>query len=134
MYMSETPLTDAEVNQLGMLELAFIGDTVCDLFVREHLIRLGYRAHKMHELASRLVNAQAQADALECIRPLLTEEEAAVARRGQNVKAHHPAPHGVDVRIYNRSTAFEALLGTLYMAGRTERLKMLLTEAMKEKL
>ena len=126
------PLAWPDVNQLGLLELAYIGDTVCDLFVRERLVRRGIRVREMHRQATAHVNAQAQADALERICPLLNEAEAALVRRGRNVKAHHAAPHGIDERVYSQATAFEALLGSLYLSGQNERLWQLLRAAMEE--
>ena len=126
------PLSLTDVNQLGLLELAYFGDTVCDLYVRESLVRRGISVREMHSHAVARVNAKAQADALERVRPLLTEEEAALVRRGQNAKAHHDAPHGIDRRVYSQATAFEALLGSLYLSGRTERLGELLRTAMEE--
>ena len=134
MEVSNTPLSEAEIRQLGILELAYLGDTVCDLYVREHLVKRGFSVHEMHRRAVSLVNAQAQADALERIRPLLTEEEAALVRRGKNAKSHHAAPPGVTHSVYNHSTAFETLLGSLYLTGRTERLIELLQAAMEDKL
>ena len=118
-------LSKGDVNQLGMLELAYLGDTVCDLYVRSTLVWRGISVHDMHQ------RAVAQADALERIRPLLTEEEAAVVRRGQNAKAHHAVPHGIQHRVYNQATAFEALLGSLYLSGQAERLWQLLSTAME---
>lgn len=120
------------VNRLSALELAYLGDTVCDLYVRQKLVSLGIGVHDMHRRAVSLVNAKAQAEALSRILPLLSEEEAALARRGQNAKAHHAAPHGVQHRVYNQSTAFETLIGALYLTGRTERLEQLLSIAMEE--
>ncbi len=126
------PLSAPAANQLGILELAYLGDTVCDLYVRERLVRHGFSVREMHRRAIALVNAQAQADALERIRPLLTEEEADLVRRGKNAKAHHAAPQGVAHSVYNQSTAFETLLGSLYLTGRTERLQQLLQAAMED--
>ena len=129
-----TPVSDAAARQLGVLELAYLGDTVCDLYVREHLVKRGYSVHEMHRRATALVNAQAQAEALERIRPLLTEEEAALVRRGKNAKAHHAAPPGVAHSVYGHSTAFETLLGSLYLTGRFDRLTELLQAAMEDLL
>ena len=129
-----TPVSDAAARQLGVLELAYLGDTVCDLFVRERLVKRGYSVHEMHRRATALVNAQAQAEALERIRPLLTEEEAALVRRGKNAKAHHAAPPGVAHSVYGHSTAFETLLGSLYLTGRFDRLTELLQAAMEDLL
>ena len=132
MMEGNRPMTEAQVNQLGLLELAYIGDTVCDLYVRERLLRKGLRVHTMHVHAVRLVNANAQAEALMRLLPLLNEAEDALVRRGKNVKAHHAAPHGTDPRTYSLATAFEALLGSLYLTGQTERLYGLLDKTMEE--
>ncbi len=126
-----TPMRPDDVRRMGLLELAYVGDTVCDLYVRERLARSGRRVRELHGLAVSQVNAQAQADALERIRPLLTEEELALVRRGRNAKAHHSAPHGVQASVYHQSTAFEALLGALYLTGSGERLLELLQAAME---
>ena len=92
------PLCPDDVRRMGTLELAYFGDTVCDLFVRHSLVGRGMSVRQMHRQAVALVNAQAQADAVERIRPMLNEDEAEVLRRGQNAKAHHAAPRGVDPR------------------------------------
>ena len=126
------PMSPEAVNRLSALELAYLGDTVCDLYVRQKLVSQGISVHDMHRRAVSFVNAQAQADALARIRSLLSEEEAAMVHRGQNAKAHHAAPHGVEQRVYSQSTAFETLLGALYLTGRTDRLKQLLSIAMEE--
>ena len=117
---------------MSPLELAYLGDTVCDLYVRDRLVRSGIGVQRMHRQAVARVNAAAQAEALERIQPLLSEDEQALVRRGQNAKAHHAAPHGVEQRVYNQATAFEALLGSLYLSGQTERLWQLLSIAMEE--
>ena len=91
----------------------------------------GRTADEMESDAAYRAGYDAQADALKRIRPLLTEEEAAVVRRGQNAKAHHAVPHGIQHRVYNQATAFEALLGSLYLSGQAERLWQLLSTAME---
>ena len=126
------PMSPEAVNRLSGLELAYLGDTVCDLYVRQRLVSQGIGVHDMHRHAVSLVNAKAQANALARIQSLLSEEEAAWVRRGQNAKAHHAAPHGVDHRVYSQSSAFEALLGGLYLTGRRDRLRQLLSIAMEE--
>ena len=68
------------------------------------------------------VNAGAQARAMERILPLLTEEEADVARRGKNAHPHHAAPKNQDVIDYHQATGLEALVGYLYLTGQEERL------------
>ena len=76
---------DCDVNSLSPLTLAFMGDTVFDMFVRERLICQANRpVNKLHNLASKTVNAAFQAEAVKKIMDILTEEETAVFRRGSN--------------------------------------------------
>ena len=117
---------------LGILELAYVGDSVCELYIRLQLTLRGKRVGDMHRITVAHVNAEAQAEALGRIAPLLTREEADLVRRGRNARAHHDAPHGMDPALYARSTAFEALLGHLYITGQTDRLFRLLSVCMED--
>lgn len=108
----------------GSLELAFLGDTIYDLYVRRHLVRRGGRVQQMHRDATALVCAHAQSRAFQAIEEMLTQEEAAVARRARN--AHQTPPRNADAAEYHRATALEALIGYLYLNGRRERLDELM--------
>ena len=112
----------------GSLELAYLGDTVYDLYVRSHLVEQGGRVGKMHRQAIRLVCAKAQAEALNRIQDELTEEEANVVRRARNV--HQSPPKNADPADYQKATGLEALIGFLYASGREERLGELLKKAL----
>ena len=112
----------------GSLELAYLGDTVYDLYVRSHLVEKGGRVGKMHRQAIRLVCAHAQAEALSRIQDDLTEEEANVVRRARNV--HQSPPKSADPADYQKATGLEALIGFLYATGREERLGALLEKAL----
>jgi len=111
----------------GSLELAYLGDTVYDLYVRSHLVEQGGRVGKMHRQAIRLVCAHAQAEALTRIQDDLTEEEANVVRRARNV--HQSPPKNADPADYQKATGLEALIGYLYASGCEERLGELLRKA-----
>lgn len=114
--------------QYPPLSLAWIGDTVYDLIVRNMLLRRGMtKPENLHKKASSIVNARAQAALLSRIREKLTEEELAVCRRGHNAKPSHKAKNA-DMRDYLEATAFECLVGYLYLTGRYERLLDLLRE------
>ena len=116
---------DCDVNNLSPLTLAFMGDTVFDLFVRERLICQANRpVNKLHNLASKTVNAQSQANAVKKIMDMLTEEEFAVFRRGRNCHANHKAKNASE-GDYHYATGFEALFGYLYLKGNIERLREL---------
>lgn len=108
----------------GSLELAYLGDTIYDLYVRTHLVQHGGKVGALHRRAVRLVCAHAQSEALGRIEDILTGEEADVARRARN--AHQSPPRNADPAEYHRATALEAVVGYLYAMGREERLRELL--------
>lgn len=111
----------------GSLELAYLGDTLWDLFVREELVKTGGRMKELHRAAVARVRASAQSRALARIEDGLTEEEAAVVRRARN--AHQTPPKNADPADYCRATALEALFGYLYLTGQLERMKTLMNQA-----
>lgn len=111
----------------GSLELAYLGDTLWDLFVREELVKTGGRMKELHRAAVARVRASAQSRALARIEEDLTEEEAAVVRRARN--AHQTPPKNADPADYCRATALEALFGYLYLTGQLERMKTLMYQA-----
>ena len=110
---------------LSPLALAFLGDAVFDILVREHLLLEANRpVRKLHQESAKRVNAGDQAQAVVKITPLLTEEEAAVLRRGHNAKPGH-VPAGCTREEYAQATALEALFGWLWLSGRFERAREL---------
>lgn len=116
---------DVKPNELSPLTLAFIGDTVFDLLVREDLICKANRpANDLHNLAVQKVKASAQAGFIEKIMPHLTETELAVYKRGRNAKSGH-LPKNASQSDYHMATGFEALIGYLYLSDRIERIKEL---------
>ncbi len=123
---------NCDANNLSPLTLAFIGDTVFDLFIREKLICEANRpVKKLHNLASEKVNAAAQAKSVKKIMNLLTEEEQAIFKRGRNSHVNHKAKNASE-GDYHYATGFEALIGYLYLKGRIERLRELFSEIIKE--
>lgn len=119
-------MTEEEARNVNPLVLAYIGDAVHSLVVREKLVHdHDFKAGKLHVLASQQVNAHSQAELADKVLPLLTEEEADVFRRGRNGKSHHTAKNQTRCD-YRQATAIEAVLGYLYLTGRTERLMFLL--------
>lgn len=113
----------------GSLELAFMGDTVYDLRVREILVRRGGKVRDMHRTASRHVCAHAQSEAFSRIEHMLTEDEAGVARRARN--ARQTPPKNADPAEYHRATSLEALMGYLYLTGQHDRMEQLLDVAVQ---
>ena len=118
-----------EISSIG---LAHMGDAVFELLVRAWLCAHGGATGRgMHRSAVRLVCAEPQAEKAERIKPLLTEEEKAVFRRGRNAQVH-TVPHHASRAQYGEATALEALLGWLYLQGRLERINQLFCIMMEE--
>ena len=114
----------------GSLELAYLGDSLYDLYVREHLIARGGKVRAMHREAISLVCAHAQSEALDRIEDRLTDAERDVARRARNV--HQSPPKNADPGEYHRATALEALVGWLYVTGQRDRMNEVLRMALPE--
>ena len=110
---------------LSPLQLAYVGDAVHALMVRVKLIGDNLRVKDMHIAATRAVNAVSQSRALQQCMEILTEEEAAIVKRGRNAHAHHSAPKSASTQEYAGATGLEALLGYLYLIGNFERLEEL---------
>ena len=119
-----------DVKELNALQLAYIGDTLHDLFVRSLLLSRRLNAGAMHRQAIRMVSAGAQAAMLRSIAPDLTQEESDAVRRGRNAQAKHAAPRNQDPADYAHATGLEALWGYLHVTGRADRLSELMTQAL----
>ena len=112
-------------NTYSPLALAFLGDAVYGLLVREQLLLTANRpVGKLHTLSVQSVNAAAQARAAKVILPLLSEEELAVFKRGRNAHPGHTPKHQSE-GDYHHATGLEALFGWLYLQNRQERLRAL---------
>ena len=117
--------------QLPALTLAYIGDTVYDLFVRTALIqRSDVKVHALHLLAAKQVCAAGQTAAFRRIEPHLTEEELAVFKRGRNAHSG-TVPKNAAVTDYRTATGLETLVGWLYWTGADERLGELMNIALE---
>ena len=116
---------DISTKGLSPLPLAFVGDGVYELLVREYLAAQGNcPVKKLHARKVELVRCQAQAQALEKIWPQLTPEEQEVAQRGRNAHVGH-VPKNAALADYHGATALEALFGYLYLSGDMTRLREL---------
>ena len=124
-------LTPDQLRSISSIGLAHVGDAVYELLVRSYLCAGGKATGKsLHRAAIELVRAESQAKRAEAILPLLTEEEAAVFRRGRNAQVHSVPAHASRAQ-YSEATALEALLGWLYLSGRKDRANALFLEMMK---
>lgn len=111
--------------RMGPLALAFVGDAVFELFVRERLVCRAERpVSELHRASVEQVCAQAQAGFVQKLLPALTEEEQDILRRGRNAHSNH-VPKNAEPADYHAATAFEALFGYLYLCGRLQRLREL---------
>ena len=121
-YLRDFGLKEQDIRSYSPLTLAYIGDGIYELVVRTVLVKQGNcSANRLHQRASRLVRASAQAQMMEVLEPLLTEEEEAVYKRGRNAHSPTMAKHAT-MADYRRATGFEALMGYLYLLERFERL------------
>lgn len=118
--------------EMSTAALAFVGDAVYSLLVREHLCcncRSG--ADELHKRAVGQVRCAAQSEAIKKVLDMLTDEEQAVYNRGRNAHSSH-VPKNAAVADYRAATGVEALFGYIYMCGRTDRLRELFTAMQQE--
>lgn len=121
----EKKLTEHEANQYSPLALAFLGDSVYERLVREHLLlTANMPASALHELKIQKVCAAFQSKALERLFPVLDEKETAVVKRGRNATGNS-IPKNSNAAEYRRATGFEALFGYLDLLGKYDRLEQL---------
>ena len=119
-----------EVNLMSPLTWAYVGDSVYELFIRNYLIQTtNLKPHKLHIESIKYVKAKAQADILKRIEDSLTDAEKDIVRRARNAENHH-LPKNADPADYMYSTAFEGLIGYLYLTKKDERLKEILKMCM----
>ena len=118
---------NCDIHSLSPLTLAFVGDSVYDLLVRQHLVSLANRPVKeLNQRKVTLVNCKSQADAVKVIIDSLGEDELDVYKRGRNVKVNSASKHS-SLADYHAATGLEALFGYLYLSGNTNRIKELFT-------
>lgn len=118
---------DKNVNpkQLSPLNLAFIGDCIYEILVREMLVKDANRpVNDLHRESVKYVSAKAQTEAYAKIKDVLTEEETAVFKRGRNAKVGH-SPKSATEGEYHCATGVEALFGYLYLNDDIDRIKEL---------
>lgn len=124
-------MTPEAARQLSPLALAYLGDAVYELMVREHLLKSGAGpAGRLHRTAVGLVCAHAQCGAVETLLPDLNPEERSVYLRGRNAKPQS-IPKNTDVEHYKKATGLECLFGYLYLTDNTERLDFLFSAVLK---
>lgn len=119
------------MTQLNGTTLAYIGDAVYELIIREALINKGFtKVDNLHREAIKYVSAKGQAEALDHIYEELTEEEVSFFKRGRNATSDRK-PKNTDLAIYKKATGFEALIGYLHISKKFERLQYLINIILK---
>ena len=121
-----TTVSVNDARNISPITLAFIGDAVYSLYIREKLVLShDYNAGTLQKLTSLEVSAHGQSELLEKLLPMFTEEETEIFKRGRNAKKSTKSKNA-SVAEYNRSTGFEAVLGYLYLTGQYSRIDELL--------
>ena len=113
-----------EAKLLNPSVLAFVGDSVYSLFVREKFAQINRKSGDLHALSVKFVNATAQAKAYELIEGHLTEEEMSVFKRGRNFHTSS-SPKNSTKGEYHAATGLETLFGFLHLSGKTDRAREL---------
>ncbi len=130
LWFPEPPSKPARL--LPPLALAYIGDAVFEVAVRQHVMaRQNLRPHHLHRASTKYVSAKAQATLLAMLEPQLTEEERDVVRQGRNAKSG-TIPKNANVLDYRHATAFESLIGFLYYSGAHDRLRSLIAQGFEQ--
>lgn len=120
-----------DVDSMSPLVWAYIGDSVYEMYIRMYLVNTTkLKPHKLHIETTKYVKAKAQANTLESLMENLTEKEKEIVRRGRNAENHH-LPKNATVQEYMYATAFEALIGYLYLTKQDERLHQILSMCIK---
>lgn len=122
---------EVDINLLSPLTWAYVGDAVYELYVRTNLVnKTKLKPHKLHIESIKYVKAKAQANILKEIMDKLTDDEKEIVRRARNAENHH-LPKNAEPEDYMYSTAFEGLIGYLYLCKKDERLKEILEMSVK---
>lgn len=119
-------LSDKDWKMYSPLTLAYIGDAAYELVVRSIVVKTANcQPQKLHQKVTSRVSAKAQAKMIGALQPMLTEEEAAIYKRGRNSKPYTKAKNA-SMTEYLEATGFEALIGYLYLCGKFERMNELI--------
>lgn len=121
-----------DYSQYGALALAYMGDCVYEIKIREHLMKqANMPVNMLHRKAKGYVSAAAQSAFMDKLLPLLTEEEESVFHRGRNAKPH-TTPKNMTLTDYKKATGLESLMGFLYLSGKHDRINELMEIILEE--
>jgi ribonuclease-3 family protein len=123
---------DKDIKTISPLVFAYIGDSVYDLIIKSILVGRGnIPVNKLHKKASDLVKAQSQVRMYESVKDVLSEDEAAIFKRGRNAKSYTSAKNASKID-YRMATGYEALIGYLYMEDKIDRIYELVKKGLEE--
>lgn len=130
---NEFELKQTDISQYSPLVLAYIGDTVYEVFIRTLIVsKSSAPVHVLHKRSVDFVKAKAQSDVIHRILDSLTLEEQDIVRRGRNAKSG-TVPKNADITEYKYATGFESLIGYLYLKKDNKRLIEILKMSISEK-
>lgn len=129
-FINELILKDEnEINEMSPLTWAYVGDCIYEAYIRTYLSnKTNLNSHKLHILSIKYVKANAQANILKQLD--LTDDEKEIVRRGRNTENHHLPKHATHEE-YMYSTAFEALIGYLFLTKNEKELKRILNQCIE---
>ena len=124
-------MEDVDLRTYSPLTLAYIGDAAYELVIRSIVVKTANcQPQKLHQKVTSRVSAKAQAKMIEVLQPMLTEQEAAIYKRGRNSKPYTKAKNA-SMTEYLEATGFEALIGYLYLCGQFERMNTLIAAGLE---
>lgn len=124
-------LLNINPDRMNEIVLAYIGDAVYELYIRCFAITSGAaKVTQMHDFSVGYVRAASQAKALKKIEGELSEDERRIVKRARN-KKNVSAPQNISLAEYRLATAFEALLGYLYLSEKVDRLEYIVLKSME---
>jgi len=112
-----------KIDNINVLSLAYLGDSIYEMFIREHLLEKGIaKVNELQKEAINYVSARKQSVYLISMieENFFTEDELKIIKRARNHKSH--ASKTTDIRTYKNSTGLEALIGYLYLTKQNERM------------
>ena len=122
-----------DVNALNILSLAYIGDSIWEVYVRNYVISKNKysKVNKLHRESINLVKAKVQADMIKSLKEnnMLDDDMLSVVMRGRN-SANNP-PKNANVQDYNYATGFEAMIGYLYITENYNKLDEIVNFCLK---
>lgn len=126
-------IDEKEARMKNPLVLAYVGDTVYDLYIRTYSVKKSNASvYKLNCGVCGIVNARAQAKAAEMLKESFTEVEADIYRRGRNAKSG-TTPKNMDIIDYRKATGLEAVFGYLFLTGQKERIEEFFIKILEDK-